>query len=199
MEVVGSRRQERADAARNRQKILAAAAEIVAAHGVEGLSMAAVAEAAGVGVGTLYRRFGDRSGLAYALIDEREREFQAAFIKGPPPLGPGAEPMDRIRAFLHALTDRTVAQLDLLLAAETATPLARFGGAYDAYHAHLAMLIAQARPGADAGILADLLLAPLAAQLIAHRLRDVNRDADRDATVARIKSALDVLISGLAG
>lgn len=129
-------RRERADAARNRRKILAAAAEIVAAHGVAGLSMAAVAEAAGVGVGTLYRRFGDRSGLAYALIDEREREFQAAFIEGPPPLGPGAPPVERIRAFLHALTDRTAEQLDLLLAAETATPLARFGGAYEGYHAH---------------------------------------------------------------
>ena len=53
--------------------------------------MAEVAAAAGVGVGTLYRRFGDRSGLAYALIDERERAFQSAFIEGPSPLGPGAE------------------------------------------------------------------------------------------------------------
>ncbi|MFC7584972.1 TetR family transcriptional regulator [Nonomuraea antimicrobica] len=85
-----SPRPERADAARNRAKILAAAGEIVLARGVEALAMADVAAAAGVGVGTLYRRFGDRSGLAYALIDEREREFQASFIEGPPPLGPGA-------------------------------------------------------------------------------------------------------------
>ena len=40
--------------------------------------MDAVAEAAGVGKGTLYRRFGDRNGLAYAILDEREREFQEA-------------------------------------------------------------------------------------------------------------------------
>ncbi|MFC7583385.1 TetR family transcriptional regulator [Nonomuraea antimicrobica] len=114
---------------------------------MRGLSMAEVAAAAGVGVGTLYRRFGDRSGLAYALIDAREREFQTAFVQGPPPLGPGAEPAERARAFLRALTDRTVEQLDLLLMAETAAPLARFGGAYDAHHAHLSMLIGQARPG----------------------------------------------------
>ncbi|MEV0380969.1 TetR/AcrR family transcriptional regulator [Nonomuraea sp. NPDC050643] len=186
-------RRERTDAARNRAKILAAAEEIVAARGVEGLSMAEVAAAAGVGVGTLYRRFGDRSGLAYALIDAREREFQAAFLEGPPPLGPGAEPLERARAFLGALADRTIEQLDLLLMAETAAPPARFGGAYDAYHGHLVMLIGQARPGADAYCLADALLAPLAAPLLAHRLRECGVAA------GRVKGALDDLVSGLAG
>ncbi|MEV6859542.1 TetR/AcrR family transcriptional regulator [Streptosporangium subroseum] len=190
MNLVTNPRRERTDAARNRVKILAAAADIVATHGVEGLSMAEVAAAAGVGVGTLYRRFGDRSGLAYALIDEREREFQAAFIEGPPPLGPGVEAFARIRAFLRALTDRTVEQLDLLLMAETAAPFARFGGAYDGYHAHLSMLITQARPGADAYVLADALLAPLAAPLLAHRLRGCG------ATVERVKAGLDDLLAG---
>jgi AcrR family transcriptional regulator len=147
------------------------------------------AAAAGVGVGTLYRRFGDRSGLAYALIDDREHAFQSAFLQGPPPLGPGADAPARVRAFLHALTDRTVEQLDLLLMAETATPLARFGGAYDAYHAHLSMLIAQARPGSDAYVLADALLASLAAPLLAHRLRTC------EVTVERIKAGLDDLLA----
>ncbi|MEV4060420.1 TetR/AcrR family transcriptional regulator [Nonomuraea dietziae] len=188
MEAATNPRRERVDAARNRAKILAAAAEIVSVHGVEGLAMAEVAAAAGVGVGTLYRRFGDRSGLAYALIDEREREFQSAFIQGPPPLGPGADPVTRIRAFLHALTDRMVEQLDLLLMAETASPFARFGGAYEGYHAHLSMLIGQADPKADAYVLADQLLAPLAASLLAHRLRTCG------VTVDRVKSALDQLL-----
>ncbi|MGP4094413.1 TetR/AcrR family transcriptional regulator [Nonomuraea sp. KM90] len=189
----GAGRRERTDAARNRAKILAAAEGIVATQGVQGLSMADVAAAAGVGVGTLYRRFGDRSGLAYALIDAREREFQAAFIEGPPPLGPGAEPGERARAFLRALTDRTVEQLDLLLMAETAGPLARFGGAYEAYHGHLAMLIGRLRPEADAYCLADALLAPLAAPLLVHRLRDGG------VGVERVKAALDELLSGITG
>ncbi|MFI6818633.1 TetR/AcrR family transcriptional regulator [Nonomuraea sp. NPDC050328] len=160
---------ERADAARNRAKILATAAEIVATQGIDGLTMAEVAAASGVGVGTLYRRFGDRSGLAHALIDAREREFQQAFLTGPPPLGPGAEPAERLRAFLHALADRTLAQLDLLLMAETAAPFARFGGAYEAYHQHLSLLLGHLRPPAEAPFLADALLAPLAANLVAHR------------------------------
>ncbi|WP_223166321.1 TetR/AcrR family transcriptional regulator [Nonomuraea sp. SYSU D8015] len=184
-------RRERTDAARNRAKILAAAEAIVAAQGVRGLSMAEVAAAAGVGVGTLYRRFGDRSGLAYALIDRREREFQSAFIEGPPPLGPGADPAARARAFLDALTDRTVGQLDLLLMAETAGPFARFGGAYDAYHGHLSMLIAQLRPDADAYCLADALLAPLAAPLLAHRIRECGVE------VERVKLALAALLDGM--
>jgi AcrR family transcriptional regulator len=184
-------RRERSDASRNRAKILAAAAGIVAVHGVQGLSMAEVAAAAGVGVGTLYRRFGDRSGLAYALIDEREREFQSAFIEGPPPLGPGAAPGLRIRAFLHALTDRTVAQLDLLLMAETSGTFARFGGAYDAHHAHLAMLVGRLRPELDAACVADALLAPLAAPLLAYRMRECG------VGIERVTSALDALLDGL--
>jgi len=160
---------ERADAARNRAKILAAAADLVTTGGIEALGMAEVAAASGVGVGTLYRRFGDQAGLAHALIDASEREFQQAFLSGPPPLGPGARPAERIRAFLHGLTDRTLAQLDLLLMAETAGPFARFGGAYEAYHQHLAMLITQTWPELDASFQADALLAPLAANLVAHR------------------------------
>jgi AcrR family transcriptional regulator len=183
-------RGERADAARNREKILAAAADIVASKGVDGLAMAEVASAAGVGVGTLYRRFGDRAGLAYALIDDREREFQRAFVEGPPPLGPGAPAPARIRAFLHALTDRTLAQLDLLLMAETAAPLARYGGAYELYHRHLAMLLAEVRPEGDAPGVADALLAPLAAPLLAYRLSRGETDS------ARVKRALNELLAG---
>ncbi|MFI6904276.1 TetR/AcrR family transcriptional regulator [Nonomuraea sp. NPDC050394] len=179
--------QERADAARNRAKILAAAAELVADKGIEGLGMAEVAAASGVGVGTLYRRFGDRSGLAYALIDAKEREFQESFLSGPPPLGPGAPSGERVRAFLHGLVDRTFAQLDLLLMAETAAPFARFGGAYEAYHRHLSLLIADVNPAADAPFAADALLAPLAANLVIHRAR---RPAD-------LKSGLDELLRGV--
>uniref|UniRef100_UPI003F49AE83 TetR/AcrR family transcriptional regulator n=1 Tax=Nonomuraea bangladeshensis TaxID=404385 RepID=UPI003F49AE83 len=188
------RSDERADAARNRAKILAAAEEIMAARGVEALSMADVAAAAGVGVGTLYRRFGDRAGLAHALIDRREREFQAAYLGGPPPLGPGAPAAERIRAFLHALATRTVNQLDLLLVAETAAPFARFGGAYHAYHRHLAILIAEARPGRDASYLADALLAPLAANLLAYRMGE-----EQGLTCKAIRAGLDDLLAGVTG
>ncbi|RLK54980.1 TetR/AcrR family transcriptional regulator [Actinokineospora cianjurensis] len=189
--VVGLPPTERADAARNRRKILDAAAHIVATAGVDGLSMEEVAQRAGVGIGTVYRRFGDRAGLAYALLDERERELQTAFLSGPPPLGPGAEPVERIKAFLHALHDRVEAQPDLLVVAEMNSTHARFtGGAYAVHHTHLVTLLNQARPGCDAHYLADALLAPLAASTITYqRLRGMSAE--------RIKSGLDELLEGI--
>src|SRR5262245_50164344 len=87
---------ERADAARNRRALLRAAKTIMVDEGADALCMDRVAAAAGVGVGTVYRRFGDRAGLAYALLDDEEQQFQAEFLFGPPPLGPGAAPLARI-------------------------------------------------------------------------------------------------------
>ncbi|MFB4313954.1 TetR/AcrR family transcriptional regulator [Actinomadura sp. 21ATH] len=181
---------ERADAAENRRRILAAAAGLIASRGVEALSMDEVARTAGVGVGTVYRRFGDRAALVYAVLDDREREFQAAFLKGPPPLGPGDAPHARVRAFLHALADRTEAQSELLEMAEMDSPDARFReGSYALYQRHLAALLERIRPGADTAYLADALLAPFAANLFRYQRRTMSLD--------RIKSGLDHLIDGL--
>ena len=90
---VSGRSRERSDAARNRELILAAARRLFEEEGPAAVSMDRVAEEAGVGKGTLYRRFGDRSGLALALLDARERELQEELIRGPAPLGPGAPPV----------------------------------------------------------------------------------------------------------
>src|SRR4051794_21084817 len=86
---------ERADAARNRVKVLDAAARLFAEQGVDAVSMDAIATEAGVGKGTLFRRFGDKAGLAVALLDERERVLQEAILRGPAPLGPGAAGPER--------------------------------------------------------------------------------------------------------
>lgn len=183
---------ERADAARNRRRILDAAARLVAARGPQGVTMDDVATAAGVGVGTIYRRFTDWSGLAQALLDEQERQFQAAFLHGPPPLGPGAPPRERIRAFLHAYVDRLAEQAPLLEVAETSRSGARFAsGAYGLHQAHLVGLVRQVRPEADAEYLADALLAPLAAAVFLYHHRDRAMSTDR------IKAGLDDLQAGL--
>ena len=190
--VVGQLRPERADAARNRRRLLEAAERLMDERGVEGLLMNDVAGAAGVGVGTLYRRFGDRAGLARALLDEQGRQFQAAFLYGPPPLGPGATPMERIRAFLHAWAEELDEQAALMLMADTATPIARYQtGAYRAYRAHILTLIRQVRPEADAGYLAEALLAPLAADLYVYQRRE------QGMSIERIKAGLDEVLKCL--
>ncbi|RZS40864.1 TetR family transcriptional regulator [Herbihabitans rhizosphaerae] len=187
--VVGQRPAERADAVRNRRKILRAAARLLADGGVERLSLDDVAAAAEVGVGTVYRRFRDRTGLAIALLDEREKEFQQAFMSGPPPLGPGAPPADRVRAFLHALVDRVRDQFELVLVAESAEPAIRYGeGAYPFRHFHLVTLLRETVPDRDVDYLAAALLAPLSASLLAHQIRDQGRD------VESIRSGIDDLV-----
>jgi AcrR family transcriptional regulator len=60
----------RRDAERNRQRILAAAAEVFTERGFEA-TLDDVAHRAGVGVGTVYRRFPDKASLADALFEER--------------------------------------------------------------------------------------------------------------------------------
>ena len=81
---------ERADAARNRRHLLATAREMLAEQGADRLTMDALAERAGLGKGTVFRRFGTRAGIFQALLDDDERDFQQQVLSGPPPLGPGA-------------------------------------------------------------------------------------------------------------
>lgn len=117
---------ERADAARNRAAVLDAAARLFAERGVEAVSMDQVAAAAGVGKGTLFRRFGDKAGLAAALLDVRERVLQQAILAGPPPLGPGAPNTERAAAFVDAYLDYLLEHVALVRMSETASPGARY-------------------------------------------------------------------------
>ncbi|MER7537150.1 helix-turn-helix domain-containing protein [Streptomyces sp. NPDC097704] len=162
---------ERADAARNRIAVLEAAARLFAEQGVEAVSMDQVAAAAGVGKGTLFRRFGDKSGLAAALLDARERVLQEAILHGPPPLGPGAPDEERLAAFLDAYFDYLLEHLALVRMSETATPGARYRiGAYRFWHRHVAILLASA-PDPDHA--AHALLAAVAADHVAALLPEL--------------------------
>jgi AcrR family transcriptional regulator len=151
---------ERADARRNRERILCAAATLVRSCGIDAVSMDDVAAKAGVGKGTLYRRFGDRASLLRALIEEPERAFQEALIRGEPPLGPGAPPLERLHAFGAGLI-RLLEQSSTFIRADEKT-----GGlshpVYSAYRAHLRVLLRELL-GEDANTdyLVDALLATL--------------------------------------
>lgn len=154
---------------RNRAAVLLATRELVAERGASAVTVDAVAQAAGVGAGTIYRRFGDRSALLLALLDDEERDLQARVLRGPPPLGPGAPPPERLEAFVLALADLHEAHGEVLTASEAAKPGARYHtGAYRAWHQHAAMLLREADPDADSELAAHLLLAPLAAELQTH-------------------------------
>ena len=65
---------QRADARRNRKRILAAAREQFSEHGLD-VHIEQIARAAGVGVGTIYRHFPNKEDLLQALVDERFAYF----------------------------------------------------------------------------------------------------------------------------
>ena len=175
---------ERADAARNRDRILCAAARLFADEDPSAVSMDAIAAAAGVGKGTLFRRFGDRAGLMRALLDESETEFQDGVIRGEPPLGPGAPPVERLIAFGLARFDLLEKHGPMLAAAEASERGdARFDlPVYVFYRSHIAMLLREAQPDCDADYLTEALLAPLAATQYMYERRARGMPRDRIAT-----------------
>jgi AcrR family transcriptional regulator len=188
--IAGARR-ERADAAANRVRILAAAVRVLAERGAAGTSIDAVAAAAGVGKGTIFRRFGDRSGLFQALLDEHLRVFQDAFMFGPPPLGPGAPAEDRLVAFVDGLLDLHGDQLEVTLALERDRSGPPIGG-YLALSVHVESLIREISPALDAPVTAQLLLNAFNVNLVRYLLRDAG------VSLATIKASVRPLIAGLA-
>lgn len=111
----------RRDAARNRELLIDAAQRLFAERGVDAVSMDAVAQAAGVGKGTVFRRFGSRAGLLQALLDHDEIELQQRFMFGPPPLGPGGDPVHRLTEYGKARMRLIARHGDLLRGAEAAS------------------------------------------------------------------------------
>jgi AcrR family transcriptional regulator len=179
---------ERADARRNRLRILDAAAELIGERGFARVTIDDIAERARVAKGTVFHRFGNRAGLAVALLDERERRLQDRLLSGRPPLGPGADPEERLVAFLGALLDFTDENADLLLVSDYDEPGGRYRtGAYAAWRLHVAGLLRDLGADLSARGLADALLAPAAADLVRHRR------LEQRASRATIKGELEFL------
>ncbi|MBM7791016.1 TetR/AcrR family transcriptional regulator [Tenggerimyces flavus] len=156
-------RPERADAARNRRRVLDAASELFAERGARNVTMGDIAAAAGVGRGTLYRRYPDIAAIATALLDEHERELQEQLINGAPPLGPGAEPAERLAAFYAAMVRLLENHVHLVLGTEVGP--ARFAtGAYGFWRLHVRSLLVAAKID-QPDTLIEPLLAPLAADV----------------------------------
>ncbi|GAB2750305.1 AcrR family transcriptional regulator [Amycolatopsis magusensis] len=181
---------ERADAARNRAKVLSAAETLFADKGAENVTMDDIAKAAGVGRGTLYRRYPDRAAIAVALLDEHERKLQEQLIRGDPPLGPGAPPAERLAAFYAAMLDLLAGHGHLVLGSEIGHQ--RFGtGAYGFWRVHVHALLTEAGlPDPDGMV--DAVLAPLAPELFRYQ-------RERGVSLDRLKVNLGELALRLCG
>ncbi|MFI9610567.1 TetR/AcrR family transcriptional regulator [Streptomyces sp. NPDC052023] len=164
-------RKPRADAARNREAVLAAADRLFAeSDSPEQVTMAHIATAAGVGKGTLFRGFGDRPGLIRALYEARLEPIRRAVAEGPRPLGPGTPPRERVPALLDTLLSFKLDHRHLSLALEEAgagsspyrTPH------YDWWHATLRDTLDRLPGFTGSDFTAHALLAAVRADLVDH-------------------------------
>ena len=162
---------ERSDAARNRERLLAAARELISECGAAGLTMDRLAEQAGVGKGTVFRRFGSRAGLMLTLLSESEAAFQERFMFGPPPLGPGAPGLQRLIAFGVERIAYTVEFGELALAAQNTSRAEFEPPAAALWHRHIELLLREEGLEADPWLMARSLAATLAPDRLLNLLK----------------------------
>jgi AcrR family transcriptional regulator len=163
----GPQHAERADAAHNRQLLLATAREMLAEDGADKLTMDGLAERAGLGKGTVFRRFGTRAGIFQALLDDDERDFQGQVLSGPPPLGPGAPPLDRLIAYGRARIEFLTGHREIARATLDGRQSVPAGSQTPMSRAHIRFLLGEIRLGAaDLDVLATQLTAALDGPLL---------------------------------
>jgi AcrR family transcriptional regulator len=151
----------RVDAVRNQRVIVEVAGDLLCHHGPR-VSMDAIASAAGVGKGTLFRRFGDRDGLIRAVVDERTAQWwQEASLRAADVTIPAK---DRAIRLVDELFELIVMRLRPLMAAMEQTECT--GGPQPRWSARLAELIAEVRPDADADFLAKVIIGSMRSEMV---------------------------------
>ena len=175
--------------------VLAAADRLFAdADAPHAVTMDAVAAAAGVGKGTLFRAFGSRDGLLDALWVAKLAALREAVARGEPPLGPGAPSRERAVAFLDALLTLKLENRHLIRAREAAPRILQSEN-YKWMHGWLQNLIEDGGFGATAdetGYAAHVLLAALHIDLIEELLASgLSLPAIRRAQAAHVRAVID--------
>jgi AcrR family transcriptional regulator len=180
---------ERADVTRNRAAVLQAADALFRSQDADHVTLARIAETAGVGKATVLRHFGSLTGMVEAVIAPRVGALRDAASSGPPPLGPGGPPEDALHCFIDALFDFVLDNRALIRALEHRGP--------DAYYANpasqwwideLRRRIHTARPAADSDYLAHAVFTAMRADVL-----DYLRSA-RQMSPERLREGLHTLI-----
>jgi AcrR family transcriptional regulator len=175
--------------------VLAAADALFAdADSPRTVTMDAIAAAAGVGKGTLFRAFGSRDGLLDALWAAKLSALREAVEGGEPPFGPGAPSRERVVAFLDAILTFKLENRHLIRAREVAPRLLQ-SEHYKWMHSLVQRLIEDAALGAtadEAGYAAHVLLAALHIDLIEELLANgLSLQAIRRAQAAHARAVID--------
>jgi AcrR family transcriptional regulator len=177
----------RADARRNRDRLLTVAAASFALSGA-GASLEGIAREAGVGIGTLYRHFPTRESLVLAAYwHEVERLCHTAdeLLATLPPDRALREWMDQLTRY--AITKRGMAEA---LTAATSSEGAALPHAYNQVIGALARLL-------DAGVGAGTIRADVSAEDMILALAGLWRLKESDEGQAQARRLIDLLMDGL--
>lgn len=164
-------RHERSDAAENRRRILDVAERLFAERGAANVCMQEIARAAGVGQGTLYRRFANKGELCLAMLDTQMSDFQNEVLSTLREMSHrGDARLAQLEWFLDALVQFNERHAPLLCAAQSelrALPLEPVNPRSSPFIWQRmtaigllqgAMQSGEARPGLDVPVIADVLL-----------------------------------------
>jgi AcrR family transcriptional regulator len=176
----------RADARRNQGQLLVAARDVFLERG-PGAPLEEIARRAGVGIGTLYRRFADRRTLMRAVVVDALRRTAAAADQAErtAPDGVGA-----LTSYLHAA-------VDLRVAAVIPTLLGQVQADDDAVeHARAALARIVARAHADGGLRAEVTAADVG-MLLVRLCQPLPGDLERGAALRLAHRHVDLLLAGL--
>lgn len=186
----------RADAARNHALLVSTARGMISEKGVAAVTMDGLAARAGLGKGTVFRRFGSRAGIFRALLDSDEKEFQTRVLSGPPPLGPGAAPAERLLAYGEARIAHLLDHREILAAAVDSRSPSPVGPESDASRLHLRILLEACRgPGPKTDAVAIQLHAALEAPVVLYF--PAERWPDRDGLEAALLQGWAALVRTL--
>ena len=100
----------RADARRNRERLLNAAIELILEVGGEP-SRDSLAAHAGVGIGTVYRHFPDQQSLLHAVV---EYALERSIAAGEAALADSADGFEALRRYMHAAVDNGIGVVNVL-------------------------------------------------------------------------------------
>lgn len=198
---VGPGRSERRDALANRELILTIAERLFAEKGAANVCMSEIAQAAGVGKGTLYRRFANKGELCLALMDNQLREFQDRMLarmqvmtsQEVGPLAQLSEFLDSLIQFnqVHSLLLHEVQQHSPQISADQVSR-PHYWQYLTVYGLlQLAMRQGEIPAGLDTPVLAEALLAPLTPFTFRYQLDVLAFSPER------ISAMLQRLVAGL--
>jgi len=167
----------RADAVKNRALLLATARRLFEEDGVHAVSMSQIAQAAGVGKGTLYRHFDNKTDLCYALLDTEQRELQESTFER---LRQHGDSCTDLRWFLDQVIQFVMRNDELLhggLESRTGSPLAFPAHAW--WRLTIRGLLQQLKIAGDVDYLSDVLYVMVNVETIHFQLHSRGYDYER--------------------